>query len=225
MLVPLWDSGVDCNKFQAQVPPSREPIFEGRDGVAAVAVLVAMIAIMQAEDVAGGGAGDVAPAAGLRGGALGDGLHARNEPFGGASAPVARDERPHHALQAEAVGGREHPRVAQTKGRTEPTGRGADGFGDGIVAALEFFADVRGRTQEEIRVSFGVIADAVTTRDGLLQKIWNLADEPADDEKGGAGVVFVEEIEKPGSNGRIGAVVESEGEFFRAGGTVNVRAE
>lgn len=44
----------DCNKFQAEVAPSRQPKFEGGEGMGTVSVEMLVIAVVEAEDVSVG---------------------------------------------------------------------------------------------------------------------------------------------------------------------------
>jgi len=79
---------------------------------------------------------------------------------------------------------------------------------DGFGTALEFFARFLARAEEKIWMSLRVIADEVAARDGFLGQCRTLLDEFADQEKGGFGVVFIEEIDEFWSDGWIGTIVE-----------------
>lgn len=194
----------------------------------AVAIEVPVIAVVQAEDVAGsGGTGFGFREIGLSVG--GDGLHAVNEPGGGLDAPVTGDQGPGDIGQAVAVKNFTQPGAAKTKGRTKPTRFGPEDLLDSRGAAEQFFARFVGSAEKEIGMGVGVIADDVATRGGFLHKIGALADEFADEEESGAGVVLGEEIKEFRCDGRIRAVVEGEGQLIggsgvRKGGTEKLGA-
>ena len=156
--------------------------------MAAVAVLLLVIAIVEANQVAGGGRallrfGKLR----LRGG--GHGFQAFDQPLRGFHAPVAGQVRPHHRAHALALGDLDEPRAANAEGWPEPAGRGPGDFLDRIAAAMEFFAGVLAPAEEQVRVRVGVIADEVAAGGDFFCEVRALADKFADSEERGFYVV------------------------------------
>src|SRR5208337_2296235 len=174
---------VHCNKFEAQVAPARQPKLEGLESVLAVAIEARVVAVVQAKDVAGSGAG-------LGFGEIclsvrGNGLHAFNQPAGRLAAPVAGDQRPGNVGHAVLVEDFAEPGAAQSEWRSEPSWFGPGKLLDGVRAALQFLVRLLRSTEAEIRVGLGVIAEDVPTRGDFLDEIGTLADEFAYQEKSG----------------------------------------
>src|SRR5450755_3083076 len=120
----------------------------------AVAVLLRVIAVVEAENIAW----DLSVFSDIFFGVFGDRGHPRDQPFLGSGFPVAGDQRPHYGLHVQAVGGRDYPGVAEAVGWAKPFGGDASGFGDGVVGALQVIFDLRRRALKEVRVGVGVIA-------------------------------------------------------------------
>src|SRR5271165_1112167 len=95
---------VDCSKFEAEVAPPRQPIFEGGESAGAVPVLAAVAAVVEAQDVAGA-AGAWLDSRRTRG----NRLHPRDEPLGRGGAPVAWEQRPHRGAEIEFASGPRDP--------------------------------------------------------------------------------------------------------------------
>ena len=88
---------VDCSKFEAEVAPSRQPIFESGESAGAVPILAAVAAVVEAQDVACAGGGRPESSR-----AVCDRLHPGDQPLGCGRVPVARYQRPHDDAQIEA---------------------------------------------------------------------------------------------------------------------------
>lgn len=153
MLNGIFRSTGHCNKFEAEVPPTGKPIFEGLERVGAVSVEVAVVAVVQAEHVAVGG--------GFGLGVISDGLNAFNQPVRRLGAPVAWEQGPEDGAHAELLSDLADPRTAEAIRWTEPARSGLGDAGDGFVAAGELIAGFDGAGKEKIRVSVGVISDEV----------------------------------------------------------------
>ena len=194
-------------------------MLEGRERAGAVVVEVAMIAVVKAKNIAGPARAGV-----LRGVPLsvsGDGLHAVDEPFGGPLQPIARDERPHRGLAAELTRGRDDPRIAKAIRRAEPFCGRAESVRNGVVAETQFDSDLRRAEPSEIPMRIGVVADDVATRGSLFDEVRAFADEAANHEKRGFGLVAVQQIEHLRRDGGIGAVVKRDSQFAGRIGAAN----
>lgn len=154
-----------------------------------------------------------------------DGLHVVDEPLGGFVAPVARDEGPHDGAHALLEHELTEPRTAETEGRAKETWFGPSGLADGFTAAEQFGAGFGRSAKEEIGMRVSVIAEDVATIGDFADKGGRFADPFADDKEGGFGVMAVEQLEKLGSDGRIGTVIEGEREFFGVVGAAKRVAE
>src|SRR6202040_3698769 len=123
-------------KFEPQIAPARQPILERRQGVGAVAVHVAVIPVVQAENVAGEAAVTFAwrqfPAS-----ILGDRIHAFDQPFRRLHAPIAGDASPHHGPHSLAIHDLAQPWTAKAKRRPEPTRLNSGGQANRIGATLQ----------------------------------------------------------------------------------------
>jgi len=113
------------------------------------------------------------------------------------------------------------PRTAETIWRTEPAGLLPSCVVDGFAAALKFLAGFVGSAEEKIRMSLRVITQEVAARGGFFRECRTLGDEFSDQEKGGLGVVFSEEIEKFRGDGGIGPIVKRERKEFGRGRIAN----
>ncbi len=173
----------------------------------AVAVLLGVIAVVEAEDVSG----CVFVRGGIFFSAFGDAIHARDEPLFRLRFPVVGDYRPHHGLHVHTIGGGNDPRIAQAVGRAEPPRRHAGGLPYGVAALLQMDFDLRGCAFEKVWVIIGVISDAVAAGGRLAQQIRGLSDEIADYKKCGAGVVAGEKVQEFRRDCGVGSVVEGDG--------------
>src|SRR5580704_7070810 len=108
---------VDCSKFEAEVAPSRQPIFKSGESGGAVPILAAVAAVVEAQDVARAG-GRLESSRALR-----DRLHPGDQPLGCGGVPVAWYQRPHDRAQIKLAGSACEPGIAETEGRTKPFGR------------------------------------------------------------------------------------------------------
>ncbi len=188
-------------------------MFKSGERAGAVAIHLAMRAVVKAEDVAGAdsdGVGAISHGP-LR--MIGDGLHARNQPFRRFFVLITRNQRPHGRAVAEFAGRRDDPRIAHPKGRAKPFGCGADRIRDRVVAKAQLNPDLCGRQPQKIRVRFGVIPNAVSARDGFSNQLRTFADVSANQEKCRLSVVTVEKIEQLGRDRRIRPIVKRDRQF------------
>ncbi len=109
---------VDCSKFEAEVAPSRQPIFESGESAGAVPILAAVAAVVEAQDVACAGGGRPESSR-----AVCDRIHPGDQPLGCGGVPVARYQRPHDGTQIKLAGSACEPWIAETEGRAKPFGR------------------------------------------------------------------------------------------------------
>jgi len=154
-------------------------MFESGEGVGAVAVEFAMRAVVEAEDVAGAGAGRLSGDGQISLGMIGDGLHSGNQPFCWFLQPITGKQSPHEGAVAEFAGRGNDPGIAHTEGRAEPLRRGSQEMQDGIVAEAQLDANFSVRQAEKIGMSFRVVADEVSTSDGLFDQFGTFADVSA----------------------------------------------
>ena len=172
----------------------------------AVAVLLSVIAVVEAEDISG----SVGVGGNIFFSARGDAIHARNEPLFGWRFPVVSEERPRYGLHIEAIGGGNYPGIAQSVGWTKPSGRHAGGLTYGVAALLQVRFDLGGSAPEEVWVVVCVVANTVTAGGRFAEQIRGLPDEIADYEKCSAGVVAGEEVQEFRRDCGVGAVVEGD---------------
>ncbi len=190
-------------------------MFESSERAGAVAIHLAMRAVVETEDVARAGSDGVGAIshASLR--MVGDGPHARNQPFRRFLVPITRNQRPHGRAVAEFAGRRNDPRISHPKGRAKPLGRRAQHIGNRIVAEAQLNPDLCGRQPQEIRVRFGVIPNDVSASDGFFHQRRTFADVSPNQEKCGLGVVKVEKMKQLGRDRRIRPIVKSNRQFTR----------
>jgi len=196
---------VDCSKFEAEVAPPREPIFESGESAGAIPILAAVAAVVETQDVtcAGGRRRESSCA-------VCDRLHPRDQPLGCGGVPVARYQRPHDGAQIQFAGSACKPWIAKTEGRAKPFGRGIQRVGNRVLATPQFFPDLRWATREKIRMGFGVVANHVTSGDNFTDQVRALPRILADQEKCGVSVVTIEEVQEVWGDRGIWAVVERE---------------
>ncbi len=194
---------VDCSKFEAEVTPTRQPIFESGEGAGTVPILAAMAAVVEAQDVACAGDGRLESSR-----AVCDRLHPGDQPLGCGSVPVAWYQRPHDGAQIKFAGSACEPWIAETEGRAKPFGRYIQRIGNRVLATPQFFPDLRWATQEKIWMRLSVIADHVTSGDNFPHQVRALPCIAPDQEKCRVGVVAVEEVQEVWGDRGIGAVVE-----------------
>src|SRR6266446_3898481 len=97
-------------------------MLECMEGPGAVAIHLAMRAVVETEDVAGASSGGFGAISEASLPMVGDGLHARNQPFHRFLLPISRNQRPHDRAVAEIACRRNDPGIAHSKWRC---GRGA----------------------------------------------------------------------------------------------------
>lgn len=148
----------------------------------------------------------------------GDGLHAIDEPSIRPDEPIARDQRPHDCAQALLLNEFAEPGAAESEGWAEPAGFLVNGLVDGLGATEQLRSRFLRAAEEEIGMSFRVVADGVAAGDDFFRESGSFTDVLADEEERRFGVITVEEIEELGSYGRIGAVVKGDGEFAGVAG-------
>jgi len=211
----------DCNKLEAKVAPTREPKFEGSEGARAVGVRTGVVAIVEAKDVAGGGSRRGIPLRRNRFRVRGDGFHTTNEPIRGLWAPITGDESPHHRAHAVPLNDSSEPGTAKTKRRPKPARFLPGGCVNRFAATQQFGASLLGATKKEIGMGRGVITDEVAASCDFFGEGRGLTNILANQKKSGFGAMAVEEIQKLGSDGGVGAIVEGDGELAGLAGLEN----
>src|SRR6202035_1779273 len=154
---------LDCNKFQPEITPPRQPMLERGESVRAISVLAVVAAVVHAQDVAGSGGldRDLAPRA------FRDGARPIDQPFGCWSAPVTRERAPHHGTKTEFAGGVGKPRTAQSPGRAKELRRRCCRVADRVLTSAQFITSSRRTGAEQIRMRLGVVANHVAASDVL----------------------------------------------------------
>src|SRR5260370_1400485 len=175
-----------------------------------------MRAIVETEDIAhtGNGSFGTVLQAALR--MVSDGLHTRNQPFRGFLPPITREQRPHDGAVAQFAGRWNDPGIAHPKGRAKPFRGRAQRTRNRVVAEAQLNPDLSASEAEKIRMRFGVIADEVSTRDGLSNEFWTFAHVSANQEKCRTRVVAVEKVKQLRRDRRIRSIVECKSQLPRA---------
>ncbi len=101
--------------------------------------------------------------------------------------------------------------------RAEEADGGAEGVSDGVAGIDEFGPDAGVRAQGKFGVGHGVVADGVAVGKDAAGEASLRERVAADEEEGGLGMVFGEEVEEEGGGGGVGAVVKGEGQLFGSG--------
>src|ERR1700731_552416 len=112
-------------------------MFECTERPGAVTIHLAMRTVVETKDVAGassGGFGAISEDL-LR--VVGDGLHAKNQPFSRFFLPISRNQRPHGRAVAEVAGRRNDPGIAHPQWRAKPLGWRAQCLGNRVVAEAQ----------------------------------------------------------------------------------------
>src|SRR5437879_13602402 len=90
---------------------------------------------------------------------VGDGLHARNQPFRGFLPPITGNQRPHDRAVAQFTACRNDPGIPQSKWRAKPFRRRTQRIGNRVVAEAKFNPDLSASEAEKIRMCLGRLAD------------------------------------------------------------------
>jgi hypothetical protein len=146
---------------------------------------------------------------------IGDGLQAGGEPIDRLHAPVAGEQGPNHGLHLVLRDNFTQPGTAKTEGRTEQPWFFEYSVRDGFGAAEQFGASFFGSAEKKIGMRFGVIADEVAARRCFFDQAGTLAHEFSYQEKGGLGVVPVQQVEKFWSDGWVRAIVKGKSKLAR----------
>src|SRR5260370_19042148 len=144
-----------------------------------------------------------------------DGLDARNKPFRRFLPPITGKQRPHDRAVAEFAGRWNDPGIAHPKGRAKPFRGRAQRTRNRVVAEPQLNPDLSASEAEKIRMRFGVIADEVSTRDGLSNEFWTFAHVSANQEKCRTRVVAVEKVKQLRRDRRIRSIVECKNQLAR----------
>lgn len=168
---------VESDELKARIAPARKPVFEGFDGVEAVAFEDLVVAVVEQDDVA---AADVPKALDDRRGA--------------AREPIAPTDRPHdNAGPTVTADDAVEMRAAEAVGRAHPSRRRTDGRRDGAIAQIKFTINASGGQEGEIRVRVGVIGDGVPSSRDFARQRGERPDVLANQEERSAGFVTREE--------------------------------
>ena len=144
-------------------------------------------------------------------------LHAagnvRDDVVGRDGLPVVAHGVPLNDLEAELCGDAEDHGAAGSVGRAKVVDGSANGVFERAVAGAELFAnDARG-LEAEPGVGLSVVANEMAGGVDAADDLGTQADEAADHEEGGAGVVAVEDVEERIGGEVVGAVVVGERGF------------
>src|SRR6266852_2413812 len=180
-----------------------------------------MRAVVETQDIAPAGNGSCSAifAASLR--MVGNGLHARNQPFRRFLMPITGKQRPHDRAVAKFASHGNDPRLSQSKRRAKPLWGRAERIGNRVVAETQLNSDFSAGEPEKIWVCFGVIADKVSTPNGFLNQFWTLAHVSPNQEKCCPCVVTVEKVKQFGRDRRIRSIVKGDSQFARRVGPAN----
>jgi hypothetical protein len=175
-------------------------MFERGDNVMPVAAQSAMVAVMKHDDIA-------FRAAGTR-----DAREPRNQSLGRLRLPVPTNPRPHHhALHSRAANFTAKPWAPVPIGRTHPTRRiSLDSSGNRDLALRQLVANPGARLKKQIRMRVRVIAKQMASRRNFLSQTRTFSHKFSNQKKSRAHGVAIKQIEKPRSDGWIGAIVKGE---------------
>src|SRR5713101_9664784 len=100
-----------------------------------------MRAVVETQDIAPAGSGSCSAifAASLR--MVGNGLHARNQPFRRFLMPITGKQRPHDRAVAKFASHGNDPRISQSKRRAKPLWGRAERIGNRVVAETQLNSD------------------------------------------------------------------------------------
>src|SRR5436853_4613927 len=149
-------------------------MFESCERAGAVAIHLAMRAVVETEDVAGTSSGGVEAISQASPRVVGDRLHARNQPFHRFLLPIPRNQRPHDRAVAEFAGRGNDPRISHPKRRAKPLWRRAQRTRNRVMAEAQLDSDFPRGEPQKTRRCFGVIANEVSTREGLSNELWTV---------------------------------------------------
>jgi len=201
--------------LESEVTPARQPVFESGERAGAVTIKAAVSSVVEAENVTGSWSGKICSVVRNLPGAIGDRLHAPDEPLRRFLHPIAGNERPHRDTQIRFASSRRKPRVAHAEGRSKPMWGSPAGRANGIVTPTELIANLRWAEPEKIRMRVGVIAERVAASQGFSHQVRALANKTPDQKKCRARLVAVEQIQELWGDRRIWAVIEGDTKFAR----------
>src|SRR5436853_7436546 len=102
-------------------------------------------------------------------------LHALNQTFHWFLLPIPRNQRPHDRSVAEFAGRGNDPRISHPKRRAKPLWRRAQRTRNRVMAEAQLDSDFPRGEPQKTRMCFGVIANEVSTRDGLSNQLRTFA--------------------------------------------------
>lgn len=125
--------------------------------------------------------------------------------------PVLAPSGPHYrGIETGAVQCRGYLRPTGPEWGTHPSRIVADGVGDRVAAGFQFGPNAPRRLEREDRVGVGMVADGVSGSGNPRSQVRKLTNTAADQEKRGANIVEIEQIQKLRSRGGIRSVIEGE---------------
>ena len=195
--------GIDCDGACALAGETPEESGSGLDGGPTVGADALLVAVVE-KDV---GAGVVAL------GTLSAAGDVLDDALGRDWLPVVTHRVPLDDLEAELFGGAEDHRAPGAVGRPKIVYRSADGVFESLVAGAEFFADDAGGEEAQPGMGLSVVADKMTGSVDAANDLGALANEAANHEEAGAGVVLGQELEKLVGRNVVRPVVVGEGNF------------
>jgi len=232
---------VYCNKLQTGIAPARQPMFERSQQVRTVGSRPAEVAVVHEDDlpawpvvaliVARGFARKSCflPAIDTDAAARGDGRKTFDQTRRGVVAPIIGAKRPHNnRTQARRANGAPKLRPAIAKRRAHTSGRrmkSAESSKDTVLASFEFVLDAPGGHPGEIGMLFGVIADAVAAVGDFAHEFGTGAGMKAHKKKRGRRAIAFQNAQESRRAGRIGTVIEGQGEREIAGSLVECGAK
>ena len=134
----------------------------------------------------------------------------------GGVAPIGGHGIPENRRHAEAACSAEHDGPACAEGWAEEANRLAGDLLESKAGASELLFDAGAPRESEIRMAPGVVADEMAGGDNAAHECRLRAGMAADEEERSANAAVGEDIEKAGSPGGVGAIIEREGQFARA---------
>src|SRR5258708_18012402 len=208
----------NCNKFEARIAPTWQPIFEGGDNMMPVAAESTMIAVVKHHDVA------------LRAARTRCSRQPGDQSLRRLRLPIPSNPRPHHhALHSGPLNFRLQQRRAVTIGRPHPARRiRMGGLGNRALATLQFVAQSRSRLKYQVCMRVGVIAEQMPARQNFLNQLRTFPNKFSNQKKSRAHGMPVEQFEKARGDGRIWAIIKCKSNSLcrirmTHGGTIHLR--
>jgi len=133
--------------------------------------------------------------------------------FGGWIAPIGGHNIPEDGYHAEVACGLEHDGPPCAEWRAKESEGLASDLLERAASANEFLFNAAGQRKSEIGMAPGVVADEMAGGNDAADKRRLRAGMAANEEECGVNAVVGQDIEQTGCPGRIGSIVEGEGEF------------